>query len=131
MLNILTPQTLETMGTKYAVLGLNGYSLLVRFRVCGEIVECSVSSWSGLRDFPEKVEEVTLVVIKNSEDNLSWIFLRGTGSIIENQGWGALFPSEHALVDPKDLYHILRIEPKRMELFDEKRGWGFRETVDL
>ncbi len=131
MLNILTPQILETMGTKYAVLGMNGYSLLVRFRVCGEIVECSIPTWSGLSDLPEKIVEVTLVVIKNSDANLNWIFLRGTGSIIENHGWGALFPSEHGVVDPEDLYHLLRIDPKRMELFDEKKGWGFRETVDL
>lgn len=131
MSNILTPQILETMGTGYAVLGMGGYSLLVRFRVCGLIVECSVPTWSGLSDLLEKIEEVTLVVIKNSETDLSWVFVRGTGRIIANQDWEALVPSEHGLVGPEDLYHLLRIEPKRMELFDEQRGWGFRETADF
>ena len=131
MSDILTLQILETIGTGYAVLGMNGYSLLVRFRVCGGVVECSVPTWNGLSDLPEKIEAVTLVVINNSETDLSWVFVRGTGRIVENQSWETLIPSEHGLVDPEDLYHLLRIEPTRMELFDEKRGWGFRETADL
>ncbi|MBU3114525.1 hypothetical protein [Clostridium lacusfryxellense] len=103
----------------------------MRFRVRGLIVECSVPTWSGLSDLLENIEEVTLVVIKNSDTDLSWVFVRGTGRIIENQEWEALVPSEHGLVEPEDIYYLLSIEPKRIELFDEQRGWGFRETADL
>ena len=131
MSDILTPQILETMGTNYAILGMDRYSLLVRFRICGEVVECSVPTWCGLSDSPENIKEFTLVVVKNSETEFSWIFVRGAGRIIENEKWEFLIPTEHGLVDPKDLYNILRIVPKRMELFDEKRGWGFRETTDF
>lgn len=131
MSDILTPHIIETMGTRYAVLGIGGYSLLVRFRVRGLIVECSVPTWSGLSDLLENIEEVTLVVIKNSDTDLCWVFVRGTGRIIENQEWEDLVPSEHGLVEPEDIYYLLSIEPKRIELFDEQRGWGFRETADL
>lgn len=131
MSNILTTQILETMGTRHAVLGVDGYALPVRFRVCGPIVECSVPTWSGVSELLETIEEVTLVAVKNSEANLSWIFLRGEGSIIKNQDWEGLVPSERSLVDPGDLYQLLRIDPKRIELFDEQRGWGYRETADF
>ncbi len=30
-----------------------------------------------------------------------------------------------------DLYEVVRVEPVRIELVDERRGWGYRETVDL
>jgi hypothetical protein len=131
MSNILTTQMLETIGARHAILGVAGYALPVRFRVRGSIVECCVPTWSGISDLLEKSVEVTLVALKNSENNLRWIFLRGAGSVIKNQDWGGIVPSESSLVDPGDLYQLLRIEPKRMELFDEQRGWGFRETSDF
>lgn len=131
MSNILTLQTLKTMGARYAVLVMEGYALPVHFRICRSNVECSVPSWCGISDLPEKIEEVMLIFIKNLKTDLSWTFLRGTGKIIKNQDWEGLLPSEHSLVDPEDLYHLLCIEPKRIELFDEARGWGFRETTDF
>jgi hypothetical protein len=131
MPNILNIKILETLGTRHAVLGVDGYALPVRFRVCGQVVECSVPTWSGVGELLETVEEVTLVAINNSEANLSWVFLRGTAGIIKNQDWEGLVPPERSLVDPGDLYQLLRIYPKRMELFDEQQGWGYRETADF
>jgi hypothetical protein len=131
MSNILTTQILETLGTRYAVLGVAGYALPVRFRICGSIVECGVPMWSGISDLLEKTKEVTMVAVKNSEPNLCWLFIRGLGSVIKNQDWEGLIPQERNLIEPGDLYQLLRIEPRRMELFDEQRGWGFRETADF
>ncbi|NLB41477.1 MAG: hypothetical protein GX815_04320 [Clostridiales bacterium] len=128
---ILNTQILETLGTRYATLGVNGYALPVRFRVNGLIVECSVPTWSEVGELLEKVEEVTLVAIKNSETDLSWVFLRGTASLVENQDWEGLVPSERNLVDTEDLYQLLLIYPRRIELFDEQRGWGYRDTADF
>jgi hypothetical protein len=131
MSNTLTTKILETLGTRHAVLGVAGYALPVRFRVRGSIVECGVPTWSGASDLLEKKKEVTLVVVKNLDTNLRWLFLRGDGSVIKNRDWEGLVPSEHCLVDPGDLYQLLHIEPKRIELFDEQRGWGYRETADF
>jgi hypothetical protein len=131
MSNTLTTKILETLGTRHAVLGVAGYALPVRFRVRGSIVECGVPTWSGVSDLLEKKEEVTLVVVKNLDTKLRWLFLRGDGSVIKNRDWEGLVPSKHCLVDPGDLYQLLRIEPKRIELFNEQRGWGYRETADF
>lgn len=131
MSKILNIQMLETMETRYAVLGVAGYALPVRFRVRGSIVECSVPTWSGIIDLLEKTEVVTLVAVQNSGTTLNWLYLRGVGSVIENQDWEGLIPSERSLVDAGDLYQLLRLEPERMELFDEQRGWGYRETADF
>jgi hypothetical protein len=127
---ILNSHILETLETRYAVLGIDGYALPVRFRVCGQIVECSVPIWSEVEELLEKVDEVTLVAIKKSESELSWVFLRGVAVVVKNQDWEYLVPPERSLVDPGDLYQLLRINPSRIELFDEQRGWGYRETAD-
>lgn len=127
---ILNTQILETLETRHAVLGIDGYALPVRFRVCGQIVECSVPTWSEVGELLEKIEEVTLVAIKKSGSELRWVFLRGAAVIVKNQDWECLVPPERSLVDPEDLYQLLRINPSRIELFDEQRGWGYRETAD-
>lgn len=127
---ILNTQILETLETRHAVLGIDEYALPVRFRVCRQIVECSVPIWSEVEELLEKVEEVTLVAIKKSESDLSWVFIRGAGVIVKNRDWEGLVPPERSLVEPGDLYQLLRINPSRIEMFDEQRGWGYRETAD-
>ena len=78
MSDILTPQIVETMGTKYAVLGIGSYSLLVRFRMRGLIVECSVPKWSGLSDLLEKIEGITI--------DTSWIHTNIVTASVEKLG---------------------------------------------
>jgi hypothetical protein len=131
MSDILTAETLNALGIRYAVLGVRGYALPVRFRVRGAFVECGVPTWSGIGELPEKAEQVTLTAVTSSGDDLYWLFIRGPGYVINDPDWEGLVPYERSLVDPGDLYRLLQIEPLRIELFDEKRGWGYRETADL
>lgn len=131
MSNILNTQALESMGAQFVILGVDDYALPVRFRVRGAFVECRVPIWSGVSDSFDKKRVVTLVAIQNSEPYLRWLFLRGEGSIVKDPDWEGLVPLQPGRVDPEDLYWLVRIVPKRMELFDEQRGWGFRETTDF
>ena len=131
MSNILNTLTLEAMGVRHAILGIASYALPVRFRVRGSVVECRVPTWSGVGDLLEKKQEVTLIAVQNSEAHLRWLFLRGPGTVIKEPDWEGLVPLQTCRVDPGDLYQLLRVKPKRMELFDEKLGWGFRETADF
>lgn len=61
---ILNTEMLATMGAQYAILGVPGYALPVRFRVRGSGVECAVPIWSGMGDLLETTGEVTLVVVQ-------------------------------------------------------------------
>ncbi len=131
MSNIFDTDLLKFMGAQFVILGLADYALPVRFRVRGTIVECQVPTWSGVSDLIEKKKEVTLVAVQFFETNLCWLFLRGEGSIIKNPDWEGFVPLQSSWVEPDDLYLLLRIVPKRIEIFDEQRGWGFRETTDF
>lgn len=131
MSNILNIQTLEEMETKFAILGAADYSLPVYFRVSGPVVECRVPTWSGIGDLLEKKREVMMVAVQNFEPKLRWLFLKGAGSIVKDPDWDQLVSSQSDRVEMEDLYQLLRIEPTRMEIFDEQRGWGYRETADF
>ncbi|MDW7674235.1 MAG: hypothetical protein SCK28_06850 [Bacillota bacterium] len=119
------------MGVGFAILGVTSYALPVRFRVRGQFVECGVPTWSGVGDLLEKAEKITLVAVQNYGTNLRWLFLKGAGTVVKDPDWEGIVSPQGGRVDPGDLYQLLRIEPKRMELFDEQLGWGFRETADF
>ncbi|MGE5509585.1 MAG: hypothetical protein ACM3RP_14040 [Chitinophagales bacterium] len=124
-------QTLAAMNASVAILGVGRYALPVRFRVKGRAVECPVPTWSGVGDLLEQPGEVTLVTIEETPSGLRWLFLRGLATVLTDPDWEGLRPPAKRPLDPSDLYHLLRIEPKRLELVDEQRGWGARETADL
>lgn len=131
MLTLLTIETLKAMDLQFAVLGVHNYALLVRFQIREQKVECLVPTWIGLEELLEQTKEVTLAVVERLEPSPRWLFLKGFGSIAKNPDWMDLIPAIPDKVNPEDLYQVLRIEPKRMELLDDEQGWGVRQTADF
>ncbi|HYG57049.1 MAG TPA: hypothetical protein VD902_03175 [Symbiobacteriaceae bacterium] len=131
MNNVLNVQALAEMGARVAFLAVGRYALAVRFRVRAPAVECRVPTWSGVGDLLEEPGEVLLVAECEQGPYLRWFFLRGPATVVPDPDWEGLLPPVPGRVSPDDLYHLLRILPKRIELIDEQRGWGYRETVDL
>jgi hypothetical protein len=130
-MNSLDLKMLAAMDARFAILGVGWYALPVRFRVRGRAVECQVPTWSGVGDLLEAPGEVTLVTLEESPAGPRWFFLRGLATVVPEPDWEGFAPVASGAVGLDDLYQLLRIEPKRIELVDEQRGWGSRETVDL
>ncbi|MDF2631276.1 MAG: hypothetical protein K0R39_5107 [Symbiobacteriaceae bacterium] len=137
MENVLGRQALAAVEARVAVLSVGKYALPVRFRTKGSAVECQVPTWSGVGDLLEMpgaagpVPEVTLVAVEESEPHLRWLFIRGTATLVPDPDWEGLHTAAPGGVETRDLYQLLHIVPKRIEWADERRGWGYRETVDL
>lgn len=124
-------RSLENIQAKTAVLCAGNYALPVRMRVRGRMIECVVPAWCGVGDMPAELEEVLLVVEHRAEPPLRWIFIRGCATTDAVLEWPKTqLPScDRLCVD--DLYQLIRVKPKRMELVDEQYGWGYRETADF
>ncbi len=131
MTNTINIHILEDMKALFVILGVDNYALPVRFRIHGSQIECRVPTWSGVVDLLEKAGDVTLVAVQDINGKLKWIFLRGSGSLVEKPSWEDFVHSKFGRIDPEDMFQIVSIQPKRMELYDEGRGWGFRETTDF
>lgn len=131
MHNGLNTQTLATLGARMVILSVGQYALPVRFRIREPAVECRVPTWSGVGDLLGQSDEVTLVAVSETGPHLRWLFIRGPAVVVPDPDWEGLQPPATDRVGPDDLYQLLRVRPRRMELVDEGCGWGFRETADL
>lgn len=135
MKNVLGTQALAAVKTRVAILSVGRYALPVRFRIRDTILECQVPTWSGVGDLLEASAgappEVTLVAVDETEPHLRWLFIRGTPALVPDPDWQGLHMPAGGGLSAGDLYQLLRIVPKRIESADERRGWGYRETVDL
>lgn len=147
MKEILSARILAGLDSRIAVLQVGRYLTLARVRVRGTVVECLVPTWAGLgdtlgdvrgdavRDAPhdtlDVAREAMLVVVREVGPALSWVYIKGDASLVGDPDLeGLLLPG----ADPAnrtDLYELVRVQPVRIEIVDEGRGWGYRETMDL
>ena len=131
MENVLSAQVLASMNARFAVLNFGHYALPVHFRVRGPVVDCQVPIWAGSSELLKTRADVTLVVAQEAGPDLLWLFARGSAALQPDPDWEGFSDLRNDRARLNDLYELVRIDPKRLELFDERRGWGFRETVDL
>lgn len=66
-----------------------------------------------------------------SEGGLRWLQYLGTAQPLDSPDWSELLPAATATPLLDDLYIVIRVTPERIDLIDESRGWGARETLDL
>ncbi|MGE5561183.1 MAG: hypothetical protein ACM3XN_09100 [Chloroflexota bacterium] len=122
---------LSSLGTTVATLGVGRYALPVRFRISGRAVECRVPVWVSITELIAEAGEVTLVAATEVCSELRWLFVRGPASIVDDPDWTGLAPRLPARAALAELYQVVRVAPRRIELIDERRGWGYRETADF
>ena len=131
MKEMLSARMLENLNVRVAVLHVGTYSLPARIRVRGRVVECLVPTWAGIGDTLGESGEAMLLAFVEVGPVLTWVFVRGHASLatVVDQEWQGLPGS--APSSRQDLYEMVRLDPVRIEFVDERRGWGYRETVDL
>ncbi len=127
----LSRPALAQFDRRVAVLGVSHYAIPVRCRVNGPAVECVVPTWSDVGALLEACNDVTLVAAAQKESALLWVFARGHAYTVAGAAFDGFALPDKAAMETGDLYQVLRVEPRRIELVDERRGWGCRETLDL
>jgi nitroimidazol reductase NimA-like FMN-containing flavoprotein (pyridoxamine 5'-phosphate oxidase superfamily) len=98
---------------------LGPHALPVQYRLDGIEVRCLLPRWSEIAYALEENARVLLVVLSAPESEKRWVRYQGTAELI---------PS---LDSADDRFYLVRIRPARIDLIDEGRGWGARETLDL
>ncbi|HEY66309.1 MAG TPA: hypothetical protein G4O02_17295 [Caldilineae bacterium] len=95
-------------------------------------IECLLPRWAELFSYLDRDPEVLLIVRSTDAAETSrWLEYRGRAAVRNAPDWTVWNLSPEEQEQPQDRYVVLRITPRRIDLIDESRGWGFRETLDL
>lgn len=110
----------------------DGASMIpVRYRNLRLEVECLLPRWSDVAYYVERDPRVSLVIHATDSRALRWLQLQGTARAVDTPLWHDLLPEATNQTRLEELYLVVRVTPQRLELVDESRGWGARETLDL
>jgi hypothetical protein len=102
-----------------------------RYRSAGLEVDCLLPRWADVAYHLEQDPRVVLVVHDTGAQGLRWLRCLGAAQPMERPDWDALLPAGAHIPAPAELYLVVRVTPRRIDLLDESRGWGARETLDL
>ncbi|OGO40655.1 MAG: hypothetical protein A2Z04_04985 [Chloroflexi bacterium RBG_16_57_9] len=115
---------LSTAGTEGA------WAMPVRYRSRGLEVECLVPRWADVAYYLEQDPRVLLVIQACGNDSLRWLQYRGRARPVSAPNWVEWSPGRVSPALADDLYLVVHVTPERIDLFDESRGWGARETLE-
>jgi hypothetical protein len=93
-------------------------------------VDCLVPRWADVAHPLSQNARVLLIVQAPSGAGLRWVQIRGMASPIEAPNWARLLPRWASRVQPEELYLVVRVAPRRIDLIDEDQGWGMQETLE-
>lgn len=104
--------------------GLQGaWALPVRYQNDRLKVVCWLPRWADALYYLEQDPHVLLLVVDSplpeGSKGLCWLHYDGLAEMAVTE----------AGVD--ELYQTVHLTPRRIELFDERKGWGVRETLDI
>ena len=112
------------------------WAMPVRCRLAGDArnrhlaVECLLPRWADGLYYLEQDPRVTLVVRDADAPALRWLQVQGQAQPVRRPDWRR-WSLPRCSVSPEELYQVVRVTPRRMDLIDEGRGWGARETLEF
>jgi hypothetical protein len=97
--------------------GCNGaWSVIAQYQNRGLELECRVPRWADAIYHLEQDPHALVIILDAQTSPSRWMQYRGVARIIAS---------------PDDRYVAIHIAPERVDLIDEKQGYGKRETLDL
>jgi hypothetical protein len=104
--------------------------LPVRYRSRHLLIECLVPRWAELVAVLP-LQPSTMLTIPAPCDVGRWLQCQGDAQIAAAPDWSGLLPAGSAQHQAHAHYLVVELQPSRLDLFDQRRGWGARETLDL
>ncbi len=92
-------------------------SVTARYQNRGLELDCQVPRWSDAVYRLEQDPHALVIIADPQSNSLRWLQVHGTARV--------------AAPAAGDRYVAVHITPARVDLVDESRGWGERETLDI
>lgn len=93
------------------------WAVIGQYQNRGLELDCRVPRWSDVVYHLEQDPHVLIIVLEATEPGSRWLQYLGIAHMTEES--------------TDDRYIAIHITPQRLDLIDESRGWGARETLDF
>jgi len=93
------------------------WSVAAQYQNRGLELDCRVPRWSDAIYHLEQDPHVLIIVLEATEPGSRWLQYHGIAHVTKESA--------------DDRYIAIHITPQRVDLIDESRGWGVRETLDF
>jgi hypothetical protein len=93
------------------------WAVIAQYQNRGLELDCLLPRWSDAVYHLEQDLHTLVIILDAQSSHSRWLQYRGIASV------------DPALAN--DRYFAIHITPERIDLIDETRGWGARETLDL
>ena len=95
-----------------------------------EIV-CLLPRWSDAVYYLEQDPHVMVIILDTQSTELRWLQYSGNAQLVHWPDVEQILPQGSPNMQVDDRYVAVRITAERIDLIDENRGWGARETLEL
>lgn len=95
---------------------LGAWSALAQYENDCLALNCRLPRWLDVVYYLEQDPQVMIIIQDAHSNQLCWLQYRGLAQVKESTD---------------DQFITIHITPERIDLFDESRGWGARETLDF
>ena len=103
------------------VISTNGchgaWSVAAQYQHHGLELDCRVPHWSDALFHLEQDPSVQVIILDAQSSPSHWLHYRGTARV------------DSSSTDER--YATVHVTPERVDLMDESRGWGARDTLEL
>jgi hypothetical protein len=109
------------------------WATLVQCRSHGLAVDCLVPCWSDVAYYLEQDPRVLLIFPDSAATGPRWLQYLGQAHRLDCPDW-TQWKIDRLCVARETLdalYLVVRVTPRRIDLFDADQGWGARETLDV
>ena len=112
--------------------GVNGaWVAPARHYSCGLEIVCLLPRWSDALYYLEQDPHVMVIIPDTQSKALRWLQYSGNAQLVQSLDVEEILPQESPNMQVEDRYVAVRITAERIDLIEENRGWGVRETLDF
>ena len=107
------------------------WAMPVRYRNQELLIACLVPRWAETSFYLEQRADALLVIPDRNTPDRHWLACRGRAELSSAHTWPELLPCNSGAPDQRALYDLIQFHTTRLDLIDERAGWGRRENLDL
>lgn len=104
------------------------YALPVRYHSRSLEITCLLPRWSDAAYYIEQPIPI-LLIVPDTQGGTCWLHYMGEG-IADTEASNPLLSKAGVHAYQPERYRVAKLTPRRIDLIDQRQGWGWRQTLE-